>query len=453
MLRSRPLAFAASWLALALLGSPHAGAAGDEDVKLPAAMPALSPASSDLARTLRRSRSEPDVPQAVFVDELDALDTGALPAFLELLERERVPALEPDQAEQKLSEPQRAILLAALARREARAVTAALDRRLELAQDPAGRLLAIRVLGAVGDASSMERMVALALVSGEEQPPAGLEEALREALACSLKRESKGFAEIERLLQRSAAVLRPALVQAAGDTRQARALGVFSRALTLQSELAPIVASQVTRVGRSLDPKANADVIDRLRGLLQSGDPNVQRSVALALGELRDERSIPMLIDLLEGSDSGLAQNACWALQHATGLQFPASAERWRQWYADERSWFAREERGMLRDLESRDPAKVSTALREISRRRTERDALAVEVIAVLQRAEPSLRAQACETLAALGSSVALSALLDRLESDIPFCSQSALRALCAITGLDLPNDAAAWRAALDPEA
>jgi HEAT repeat protein len=209
------------------------------------------------------------------------------------------------------------------------------------------------------------------------------------------------------------------------------------------------VASQVTRVGRSLDPKANAEVVDRLRGLLQSGDPNVQRAVALALGELRDERSIPVLIDLLEGSDVGLAQNACWALQHATGLEFPASAERWRQWYAQERSWFARAERGILRDLGSRDPSKVSTALREIGRRRTERDALATEVLEVLTRAEPSLRAQACETLAALGSSVALPALLERLESDIPFCSQSAWRALCGITGLDLPPDVTAWRDAL----
>ena len=71
-------------------------------------------------------------------------------------------------------------------------------------------------------------------------------------------------------------------------------------------------------------------------------------------------------------------------------------------------------------------------------------------MIEVLTRAEPSLRAQACETLAALGSSVALSALLERMENDIPFCSQSAWRALCGITGLDLPPDATAWRSALD---
>jgi HEAT repeat protein len=449
----RPLTFAASWFALALLGSPHASAVGDQGVVLTTGVPSLSPAVSDLARTLRQSRSQPDVPMEVYVQQLDSLGAGDLPAFLELLERERVPALEPEQREQTLSEPQREILLAALARREPRAVQSALDRRLELANDYAGRLLALRVLGSVGNALAFERMVGLALVSGEETPPAGLEQALRESVSRILLRDSKAFAELPRLMRGSPGPLRAALVQAAGDTKQARAIEVFSSALVLQAELAPVVAAQVPRIGRSLDNKANMELVDRLRGLLESTNPNIQRAVVLALGELRDDRSIPALIDLLDSEDGGLAQNACWALQHATGLEFPAVSERWRRWYADERSWFAREERGVLRDLDSRDPAKVSTALREISRRRTERDALATEVVAVLQRAEPSLRAQACETLAALGSSVALPALLERLETDIPFCSQSAWRALRTITGLDLPSEAPAWRTALDTEA
>jgi len=450
-----PLALAAAWLALVISPAQSAGEGG-EGAPAPAAsaaVPALTPALSDLARTLRRARTQSDLPMAGFVDELDALDTGSLPAFLEILERERVPPLEPDQREQMLSEPQRAILLAALGRREPRAVLAALDRRLELGQDVAGRLLALRVLGTVGTSTALQRMIDHTLIKDEEEPPAGLEQALREAVASTLARDPGGFAELNVLLQRTHASLRPALVQAAGDTKQARAIEIFSHALVIQPDLAPFVAAQVPRVGRSLDNKVNVDLVERLRALLDASDPNIQRAVALALGELRDDHSIPALIDLLDSEDSGLAQNACWGLQHATGLGFPASSERWRRWYADERSWFAREERGVLRDLESRDPAKVSTALREISQRRTERDELATEVIAVLQRAEPSLRAQACETLAALGSSIALQALLERLETDIPFCSQSAWRALRTITGLDLPSEAPAWRAALEVQA
>lgn len=409
-----------------------------------------SPALTELSRTLRRARSQPDLQPEALVVELDAVGEHSTPAFLELLECERVPPLEPGQIEQVLSEPQREILLAALARRPVNSVISALDRRLELAHDCAGRLLAVRVLGAVGSAQSLERVVNLALAAEETEPSASIEAALRRASASILLRDVQAFGNLEQLLPRAPQALRTTLVQSAGDTQDTRGLPILSRALALQADLAPVVAAQVSRIGRSLDVKVNQDVAERLRGALQSNDPGVQRTVALALGELRDEHSIPTLIELLDSGDPGLSRNVAEALRRCTGLEFGTDAARWRRWYSQERSWFARDELAALRDLQSRDPAKVSTALHEIGRRRTERDALASEVIEVLRRAESALRAQACDTLAALGSSVALPALVERLASDVPFCSQSAWRALCSITELDLPADAAAWREALD---
>ena len=427
----------------------QSAAGGDGPALPPGQVPALAPAEAELAEVLRRARSQDDLPFEVFVVQVAQVGADGIRPSLVLLERERVPALRADQAEQQLSEPQREILLAGLAHQEPVAVLKALDERLTLASDRSARLLALRVLGAVGIAATIEHLGPLALVQGEEEPPPGLEDALREAVARILRNAPEAFDRLPQVLRSSPPALHAALISAAGDSGDPRALALLANALAFRPELAPLATAQVLRVGRSPRLELNKALIERLRWLLDSDQPGLCRSVVLALGELRDCDSIPLLIDLVDSSDTGLAQNAVWALQRATGLTFGASSERWRHWYAQETAWFAHEERAVLRDLAARNPAKVSQALREIGRRRTRRDELAVEVLEVLERAEPNLRAQACDTLGQLDCELALPALVERLERDIPYCSQAAWRALGAICGLDLPAEGRAWREAL----
>jgi HEAT repeat protein len=437
-------------LLLAALLLPPPARALDGAGEVPVDPPrALAPAEAELVVILRRARSEEDPAFDALAEEAAAVGVPGIRASLRLLERERVPPLEPEQTEQVLSEPQRELLLAGLARMEREAVLEELADRMALAHDVAGRLLALRVLGAVGDTESLQGLVGLALAEGEEEPPPRLEEALREAIALILVREPSAFDRLHEELRRTPDDLQGVWIAAAGDTGSPRTLELCAHALGFRTELAPIATAQVLRVGRSPHPELNRELVERLRWMLDPTRAGLCRSVLLALGELGDYESIPTLIELLDGPDEGLSQNALWALQRITGLPFPASAQRWRSWYAQELAWFEHEERRVLRDLGSRDPARVSGALREIGRRRTQRESLAVEVLAVLERSEPSLRAQACDTLGVLGAEVALPALVERLEGDIPYCAQAAWRALGSISGLDLPAQGGAWRDAL----
>jgi HEAT repeat protein len=435
-------------LAALLLAAPAAALDGAGEVAVDPPR-ALAPAEAELAAILRRARSQEQPSLEALTSEAAALGEPGIRASLRLLERERVPPLEPEQSEQVLSEPQRELLLAGLARQEREVVLAELADRMALSHDVATRLLALRVLGALGGADTLGRLVPLALAEGEEEPIPALEQALREAIAHTLLRDPAAFDAVVEQLRRSPDTLQGTWVVAAGDSGSPRTLELCAHVLGFRRELAPIATAQVLRVGRSSRPELNRELVERLRWLLDPARPGLCRSVLLALGELGDYESIPTLIELLDGPDAGLAQNALWALQRITGLSFPASSQRWRAWYDQELAWFLHEERRVLRDLGSRDPARVSGALREVGRRRTQREALAVEVLAVLERAEPSLRAQACDTLGLLGAEVALPALVERLEGDIPYCAQAAWRALGSISGLELPAQGRAWRHAL----
>ena len=68
------------------------------------------------------------------------------------------------------------------------------------------------------------------------------------------------------------------------------------------------------------------------------------------------------VVDAITAEDIGKFpdQNLAEALQRITGLSFPASSQRWRAWYDQELAWFRHEERRVLRNLSSRDPAKVA---------------------------------------------------------------------------------------------
>jgi len=96
-------------------------------------------------------------------------------------------------------------------------------------------------------------------------------------------------------------------------------------------------------------------VVARIRKSLNSVDRPRRIQAIDALGTLRDIRSIPQLIDLLEATDTEVQDTALGALCSITAQQLGYRASRWRTWYAghSDRSridW-------LIEGLRHRDPA------------------------------------------------------------------------------------------------
>ena len=113
--------------------------------------------------------------------------------------------------------------------------------------------------------------------------------------------------------------LRPAVIRALGETESPRALALLAEVLAWHTEHAALAIAQVSRVGASDSHETNTAICDHIRPFLDPTDPELCRVASLALGELEDLRSVPLLIELLEYEGPGLAENVVWALRRITG--------------------------------------------------------------------------------------------------------------------------------------
>jgi HEAT repeat protein len=410
--RPTPVRAAASLL----LCSVPAAAGEEPEARAPGWTWEATPAHLEVARALRESRRASAGTSARLVARIAAAGPGALEAQLDVLARRRVPETGPDDAPQVLSDPQRELLLAAIARMPSAAVRAAVAARLEAAPDDADtRLAAIHVLGAVGAAKDLARLPALA-------PRKHVEERVR-----PLTREAR-----EAVRAACAAIL----------GRDARALEVLQGAVHAHPPLAPQAVALAVKCGRSTDPALDREFAAWMTGELRGARPEYARSLLQAIGVLDDGANVPALIERLEDADGGVRESAVWALRRVSGLGFAEDPQPWRVWYADEAAWHERARPRLREDLGSHDVERVVAALRAYSDRRTRRAELAEEVAVVLGCAQPELRRLACSVLQQLGVPSACGALAGLLEDAEDTVSEAAWQALRALSGLDLPRDA-----------
>ncbi|HKE00198.1 MAG TPA: HEAT repeat domain-containing protein [Planctomycetota bacterium] len=78
---------------------------------------------------------------------------------------------------------------------------------------------------------------------------------------------------------------------------------------------------------------ARAELVEMLR---QDREVEVRKQAALSVGQLRERAACPALIELLASPDPGLRGNALWALRAIAGRDFPATPERWAEWWKRE---------------------------------------------------------------------------------------------------------------------
>lgn len=415
----------------------------------PGAVVACTVAEQHVAAALRRARLDRTLPPESLALEIAAFGPGILRPCLDTLERERVAQVTPGDREQKLSEPQREVLLLTLAGLPRDEVLRATFERTELSRETPARRLTLEVLGAAGNLAHLERLLDLGLLPHEERPPRVVENAFQGALAHLLAREPSAWETLPRYHREAPAALRDAIVCAVGDTGDPRGLDFLEHVITFQPAQLALCASQVRLLGRSGRPELDQGVAQRLRWALDPDRPETCGTLLLALGELRDYESVPLMIELLASADVGTSASALWALQRITALDFPALPERWSAWYESELAWFAREEELVLRDLHSGPPPAAAAAARAISERRLWREDLAQELVTALQRPQPTLRAPICRALERLGVDSVAVGLVELLDDDDPESAQAAWRALVALTGRELPADAMTWRLAL----
>lgn len=415
----------------------------------PGGMIAHSPAEHRLASRLRAARRDRTLDDEQLPHELASFGLQVLRPCLDALELERVAQAVPGDQEQKLSVPQREVVLAVLSELPSASVIAAAIERTELSQTASVRRLVLDVVGATGGSQHLDLLVEQALMEGETWPPREVQESFQAALAKILVREPKLYERLGTFHRDAPVGLSDAILCAVGDAGDPRGLAFLEHVLTFRPESISICASQVRRLGRSGDVRVDRGLAQRLRWAVDVDRPAASRALLLALGELRDYDSMPILIELLDSEDSGLASNALWALRRITDMNFPGNAARWETWYERELAWFEHEEESALRDLHVGPPSAAAAAARAISERRLWREDLALELLGALERPHPALRAPICRALERLGESNVALGLVELLDDADPDSAAAALHALVELTGRDLPADVSTWRLAL----
>jgi len=186
----------------------------------------------------------------------------------------------------------------------------------------------------------------------------------------------------------------------------------------------------------------------RLRSYLDESRPGHCRAAITALTALSDHNAVAPLIALLASENSGLRENAHWALRQLTGLSMAPSADVWGRWHQGEQYWCLRSKPREFQRLRLSDPAEVADALRTILSHPLARPELATALPDLLKSPWPALRVLACRSLGELSSRDAVGRLVWALEDPEPDVASAAHAALRKLTHLDLPREAVAWQTA-----
>ena len=443
--RSRLHLAACSLVALGVLLGPAHGRSPD-DLATIGGWPLTSEGRVEIGLALRELRSRDAAPVEELAQAIAEAAREEVPHLLEILASRVVPEIpEQDLESQRLSLPQRELLLATIALLPEEDVRATLARFLGRDTSSDRRRATLYALAAIGGPGDVTWLFELALDADEEQPERRVEEAFEEALARILTREPAALGRLDAATRRAPEPLLAGVLRALGRAGRADGLEVLADVMFSRRELIPLGVAQIRLIGRSPAFDVNEDIAYRLRPYLDAHEPNLCRAATLALGELGDHEAIPQLVDLLDEPHEGLQGTAHWALTELTGFEFPARADIWRVWYRSELEWLEDESREAIASLHSPDPRAVSRAMRSISRHRLDRDRLALEVAGVLYSHSERLRRLACLTLAELDSPTAVPDLIESLNDPDASVRSAAWESLRQLTGQDLPPDADAW--------
>lgn len=405
-------------------------------------------AAIDLLRGLRKKVRPPDEELAwQLADHAD----GLLPLLFEVQMTRKVPAYD-DGKVQVLSEIQENVILLCVAQLDRNLVLNHVATEVTLGKEPERRLAALAFMGAAGRGNDFPELFDLALGSTELELDRKREPALRRAVSTILRHDPKAYDQLVALRRIVRPELLSTLVSAVGEAGDGAGLAFLSEVAYWHPNLILEVMCQVRLVGMSSVESINDAMKVRLRPYLDESQPGNCRAAIMALTTLLDQDSIGPLIALLASNDSGLRENAHWALCTLTGLTLSPTRESWARWHQAELAWLVRYKPREFQLLRSSDAAEVAGALRVILTHPLALGELRGALPELLQNRWPQIRVLACRMLAELRVEDAVSKLVWALEDADRDVGQAAYLALKQLTGFDLPRDPLAWQTATNTE-
>ncbi len=373
---------------------------------------------------------------------------AAIGPLLDVLAHARVPKGVDSDLPQALSEPQRALVLAAIARLQNPAVRTELDRRLsETTASEGTRIAALHVIGVIGGPGDIVRLASIAPRRADGQLDDAARSALRGAFSAILRREPSALRVAEQVLRKRDATVGKELLFALAELRDARVVRLCFDVARNDPKLSQQALALVRQSGRSGEPELDRQFSTWLVSQIDPQRPEWTRAVLLAIGALDEGDCVETLIGLIDDTNLGVRESALSALRSIGGSTLGADGDAWMAWYGREVAWMTSERPRWVENLKDESPSKVVDALQAYSDRRLFQSQLARDVLPLLERDEPGLQELACETLARLGSRVAVPALAAELSGHDPAVEGAARRALTKLLGREVPHDFAALQA------
>jgi HEAT repeat protein len=396
---------------------------------------------------LRAARAADERASDAIAKRLVAMGAPAIPALLSILCQGRVPHAAPGDAPQKLSEPQRALALATLARLPRGKVVSTLNALLAESSTPSLSLTAIDVLGVVGGGNDLLRLPELApRVPETPDLTRASRDALRRAFAGILRREKRLPDNLQPLLESPNPQVTEQVLGALADLGDPRGLSVCFAVARSRPNVAQTAIALLPRFRPSNDVARALEIAAWLRGEVDFHRVERTRAVFNALAVFDEGASIPVLVDALGTDEVALRDSALIALRRITGLQLPADAARWTAYYRTEAAWFETARPRQAAVLLAGRPSEVTQAVRSYVEHRLFRSQLAADLLPLLSHSSADVRLLGIDALVQVGSRQAVSRLLDAIDDADPRVSAAARTALRSIVGADMPSDAGLLR-------
>lgn len=309
------------------------------------------------------------------------------------------------------------------------------------------RAAALRLLQPL--AGAREVPLSLQLVA-EGLPEEGLEPPLADPfvrfVASVHARDRDGTRALVAAVPSQTLAVQALIVEGIAEYVHERTASALGDLLSESVELRVALLVPLAKLIRRLPDSGFEQIYREVRSGLDAEDAPTRREAALAVGWLRDDRSLPHLTELLADPEVAPRNAALWSLRRISGLKLRGSKELWRRWLHDAEGWWLHRSEECFAILRTGTPPQVLLALQEIGRQNMGRERVIRELEAVLGMDSAEVVATACAVLQRLEDTAAVPMLSRVLLRNDPAVTAPAHRALVKLTGAQLPPDYSAWR-------
>jgi hypothetical protein len=342
------------------------------------------------------------------------------------------------------------ILLGALRRFPAADVVAAVRARAAINPNTDRSLFTARILGRIGGPAALATLEWLAgtLDSTQWRRPYVVT-VFDESLVGIAKEDPRNVKAFGAALTRTPVHCAPVFAHALGVAAWPAGVPVLLKGMGRDRDLDLCIMFELAKFGDRGDIAGATVELAKVRAYCEDADAGFRRIAASALARLGDHESCDTMIAMLDSKDTLTIASAERSLVTLTGLSLGRESKDWTEWYESEVEWFETNHQHLVEEITSLDPERVRIAIQEFGAHRLFRHEAALAVQPLLASEDAGLQTQACNALGVFRSGRALPWMLDKLDPADEAVTAAALATLKALSGLDLPPDEEAWRAAL----